>query len=708
MRTKKYYAAILILSLIMSSIVWADVIELDNQNEIIQNEVKITNENVIAFEEVTEIESETLEITTENGVDETTMSSDETQINTEEETNQENTVEVSTEVIQDSETVEDSTDVIQDSETVEISTENIEINKVNVISKEKALYEYEDNIHPYAEEPDFKINGTGGEVKIYNTVKNNDNTFSCAVDLPNGSTHVAISVTDGKFVLPLANSELKNYGMEFLYGINTESDTLNEGHNPNLEYSILAFKITDVSLAENALKIIKYTKTDKVMELKISTTTVDLDDDSYIFYGHVYQVKTQSRSSWTQAVVDAHNTSFTDEDGATEYGYLATITSVNENKMMLNMISNGSGNYTHIWLGGTSNYQDIAWRKPMDYEYLNEKVNSGVSESSYFTDYTMKKSASSGHNELKGEDFYWIDGPEKGEVLPDGGDFWCDANHNKWNSNEPNDGHVVWGGYGGPYWDDIKVNQVNADTPVHYIVEFGGKIPSGDEETPISDAEAYRTVRIEEINVSFNDNKTVPNTTTETIYTGDTIELPEATRTGYKFLGWATSQNNTSYVGDADNKYMPDGDITLYAQWKPLIQFESVMDSGIYDVNNTNIDNANQGAISFNFRVVDFGKEDFTVSLLDIFDNFFIRVNDKLDIKSNVQTLPTYDNHDNKIFIEDNIGYWMHCIIENIPKSNYDTNVSAVPYAMTKDGEIIKGDVVHTNVNADNWVLKDW
>lgn len=566
-----------------------------------------------------------------------------------------------------------------------------------------------ENISPYAEEPDYKLNGDNGEVKIYNPIINDDSTFSYTVEVPDGSTHITVSATGGKFVLPLYNSNLSNYGLEFLYGVNTETDTLIKSHTPTTEYGILTFKAANAQLASTALSLIRYTRSEKSMSLKISTTTVDLDDNAYIFYGHIYQLCTQSTSSWSQAVVDAHNTTITADDGTTENGYIATITSANENKMLLNMISKGSNSYFSTWVGGTSNYQDTSFTRKMDYDFLNQKIKSGASESTYFTDNTMKKSGNDKHNPLKGEDFYWIDGPEKGEPLPDGGDYWCDENHNKWKQNEPNDGHVVWAGYGGPYWDDIKLNQVNADTPVNYIVEFGGKInPSSGESTPITDAEAYRKITIEDIEITFNDNKTVPIINTVTVLCGINIALPKPTRAGYEFLGWSKLQSSTSYVGDSDNNYRAEQEITLYAQWQPLIQFESVLDSGIYATNNESKDNATQGAISFNFRVLDFGKNDFTPTLLDFFDNFYIRVNDKVNIKAYDSAKPTYDDYNNNISDEDNIGYWMHCVIENIQPSDYNTKVSAVPNAVTKEGEIITGDTVYKDVDIDNWVLMNW
>ena len=559
------------------------------------------------------------------------------------------------------------------------------------------------------EEADKKLNDNNGEVVIGVPTDNDDGTFSCNIELPAGSTYVTVSVTGGEFVMPVDASELADNGLVFSYGINTSTDTLIENQTVNNVYNILTFKLTDVTAANKALSTIKYTKTAADTELKISTTTVYLNEDTDIFFGHIYQIKTQNESSWPQAVVDAHNSVMEANDGTTENGYLVTVTSVNENKMLLKMTQKSEGNYTPTWIGGTSNYQDTKKTLKMDYDYLKNKVDNGVSISSYFNDNTMKKSAANGHNALMGEDFYWVDGPEKGDLLPNGGDFWCTSEHNQWNSNEPNNGHVVWVGYGGPYWDDIKLNQSNANNPTSYIVEYGGKInQSSTESTPITNAEAYTKIKI--ITITFDDNKTEASQTNTTLCKGDTVELPLITRSGYKFLGWSESKDNGVAVGNDDNKYTPSDNTTLYAHWEPLIKFEAVMDSGIYDTNTIapNINNASQGAISFNFRISDYDNDIFTESLMNTFESFYIRVNENTDIVLSDGVKPSYDDYNNNVNTEDKEGYWMHCIIEQIPEDSYDILISAVPYTVTVDGEIIMGNVVYKNVDSFNWVIKDW
>lgn len=695
----------------------------ETDNEVQENEIVSVSENIIDYEDIAESEEyETTDVETEIS---TELADAETEATTEF-IDAETITELTDEATETTTELTDETTetvTLHEIETEEVSLADKESDSIGVtlqsdseaenISENNDL-EYAKNeiamnsLTGYAGEADYKLNGNGGEVKIGKPVRNDDNTFSCSVELPDGSTYVTVSVTNGNLILPLKSYELSQYGLELSYGVNTDTDTLIKSHNPDNVYGILTLKVTDSTVAGNVLSLIKYTKASGVTEIKISTTTTTFDEDTYIFYGHIYQVKTESKSSWAQAVVDAHNTEIAADDGSAERGYMATITSVNENKMLLNMIEDNYGNYTRTWIGGTSNYQDTDCTIPMDYDYLYEMVTNGVSESSYFTDDTMKKSTPDGHNGLKGEDFYWIDGPERGETLPDGGDYWCDSNHNQWNDNEPNNGHVIWVGYGGPYWDDIKLNQDNQDKPTNYIVEFGGKInPASGETTPISDAEAYSKISVEEITVTFNDNKTTPNSETTTVYSGDFVTLPSADRTGYELLGWSESPNGTSFVGNNENEYMPLSNVTLYAQWKPLISFESVTDSGVYDINNESESNADKGVVSFNFRLVD-DTNDVQDLINNIFEDFFIRVNNKIDIISENSTKPIYDDYNNNIQTEDNEGYWMHCIIDNIPEDSYNTSISAVPYARTYDGEIVVGNTVSENVNSEKWVLKDW
>ena len=51
-------------------------------------------------------------------------------------------------------------------------------------------------------------------------------------------------------------------------------------------------------------------------------------------------------------------------------------------------------------------------------------------------------------------------------------------------------------------------------------------------------------------------------------YTDNEITLPTPTRTGYTFIGWYDAQTGGNKIGNGGEKYLPNSDITMYAQWK--------------------------------------------------------------------------------------------------------------------------------------------
>ncbi len=49
------------------------------------------------------------------------------------------------------------------------------------------------------------------------------------------------------------------------------------------------------------------------------------------------------------------------------------------------------------------------------------------------------------------------------------------------------------------------------------------------------------------------------------------VTLPEASKTGHAFLGWYTAATGGTHVGGAGDSYTPEGDITLYAQFRGYV-----------------------------------------------------------------------------------------------------------------------------------------
>lgn len=81
------------------------------------------------------------------------------------------------------------------------------------------------------------------------------------------------------------------------------------------------------------------------------------------------------------------------------------------------------------------------------------------------------------------------------------------------------------------------------------------------------------------------------------------VTLPTPTRDGYTFLGWFTSSEGGSKVGDGGASYTPTGNVMLYAQWEQLVkppQFTSVeMIYGGEQISKTNKVIAEEG-----FRII--------------------------------------------------------------------------------------------------------
>ena len=98
--------------------------------------------------------------------------------------------------------------------------------------------------------------------------------------------------------------------------------------------------------------------------------------------------------------------------------------------------------------------------------------------------------------------------------------------------------------------------------------EGGNKIgDAGATYNPTGDITLYAQWQEQiEYTVTYNANGGSCGTASEK-YTGTAMTLPTPTRTGYKFLGWYTAASGGNKIGDAGASYIPEENITLYAQW---------------------------------------------------------------------------------------------------------------------------------------------
>ena len=156
--------------------------------------------------------------------------------------------------------------------------------------------------------------------------------------------------------------------------------------------------------------------------------------------GHYYEAINSNAISWSAAKTAAEAKSF---NGLS--GYLASVTSYNENVFIKNKISENA------WLGGTDSAAEGCW-----------KWSGGPDDGKVFSDRNSGGSQVSGCN---------ID---SGYELDTSGD---DAFG--WNTNEPNDAsgedalHMYGSGSNAGKWNDFAINK----TSVHYyIVEYGGTV----------------------------------------------------------------------------------------------------------------------------------------------------------------------------------------------------------------------------------------
>lgn len=378
--------------------------------------------------------------------------------------------------------------------------------------------------------------------------------FTCETVLPGSASYVTVSVDSGSFLVPSVN------GMTFNYA--TYGTTLYTSYSASQPYQSVTFEVTDTLTASEALSKVIYTKSDAPMNIEVSVlNNLDLEEGDVFYGGHIYRY-VSSKCSWLDAVKNAHNTTAYGENG-----YLANITSANENTMVLKMIQTGTNRYNGTWIGGTSCYVNSECTT----KYTYERIAQGITDNNFIKYY--KKSVNIGsrvHEEYSGNDFYWIDGPEAGQTLPSGSAYW--------HSVEPNTGYCVWMGYQGPYWDDLyNISANNTDTR-GYLIEFGGMSTTSE----LTNAETSTEKEIITYTVTFDaqtNGGSIVNAAGDTVgidsvtvYSGEAITIPSVkARNGYSFDGWFTEAEDGTRIslGQEGDTYTPTISSTLYAQFTP-------------------------------------------------------------------------------------------------------------------------------------------
>jgi|GEM_PF-4915047 len=231
--------------------------------------------------------------------------------------------------------------------------------------------------------------------------------------------------------------------------------------------------------------------------------------------GHYYEYIPGSYT-WTSAKSAAEGRSFFGLQG-----YLATITSAEENQFILEKLQSDA------WIGASD----------------NSTYNGGLPESYWC----------------------WVTGPENGTLFSTGNIYPSSysGRYMNWNYNEPNDSGIsedfaeIYCSNNGGKWNDLP----NTST-LGYVVEYGGM--SGDPTVKISDT---KNVSIASYSITYNLDGGTNYAGAPTSYTPltNTITLGTPTKTGYDFVGWydtASDGNKITQIVKGSS-----GNIVLYARW---------------------------------------------------------------------------------------------------------------------------------------------
>lgn len=216
--------------------------------------------------------------------------------------------------------------------------------------------------------------------------------------------------------------------------VNNESVTLPNvsGFTLNSTCSTNYTKIISMSGGKTSSEIASYVRNVKFNNCKKSgqniKVTLSGNEINYqtVFYegtGHYYQfIPISTATPWTTAYNKAMNMNFLGEQG-----YLATVTSVEEDKFLLSSVKDATG-----WLGGTNlKYTGEGTQYFYSYDGLNSDANQGY--------------------------WYWACGPEKGQRILDCVSVKNMSNQSSYYAEQAKKYYFNWN-TGEPNWDDSKGN----------------------------------------------------------------------------------------------------------------------------------------------------------------------------------------------------------------------------------------------------------
>ncbi len=411
-------------------------------------------------------------------------------------------------------------------------------------------------------------NGTlrkpSGDITLTTVTWTGAKTYTCGVDLPETSAMVTISVNSGYFTVPSLGGVLT-----FLGGTSGTGYIGTYGSGTHLDSAVFSF--ANASAAEALLSGILYS-TDGAAPQTItatSSTVSPLSGDIY-FEGHYYRyVDSGSKSiDWPSAVLAAGATADPYFGGR---GYIATATSQAENAILLRLVENGAGGDDHwddAWMGGlwqrnTGSLDTPTVVRGTDGSEITFNNLYAVSDKkTLLKDYT--KDFSFGFNLSVPSTFicnnygtiryYWIDGPEAGEELPNNTADFAPWHATGGTQDEPNCGDFIYIGWQGAYWDDLSVfandSGSSFDKLDGYIVEFSG-FDGGSDAGVVKEATKTTSAYTATINTKINGVLAAAPETVTLKQSGSTVATATSSGTGV-YTADVHNGKYDVYIGSAD------------------------------------------------------------------------------------------------------------------------------------------------------------
>lgn len=249
----------------------------------------------------------------------------------------------------------------------------------------------------------------------------------------------SVNIVDSFSIIDPDDSEIEALYIQISTNYASGQDVLSlEGSHPNIlsSWDVVQGKLTltgvggqEVAISEMIAAVFDvHFETTNITVATTRTFSFTLGNANYLpSTGHYYQFISAPGISWSQAKIEAENSTYYGLQG-----YLVTIMAEDEAQLSGEQAA-GNG-----WIGGTDEESEGVWK--------------------------------------------WVTGPEAGTIFWNGGPNGSTPNYANWNTGEPNDlegedyAHVTAPGIGIPgSWNDLAVGGGGGDyVSQGYIVEYGG------------------------------------------------------------------------------------------------------------------------------------------------------------------------------------------------------------------------------------------